>query len=925
MEFRNNFENLNKKFSSPQEEIKFLKEQISLKERELNNESDYKVEREKVVDGALREYQNIKPEQLLEKGTVIPEKIREEIVLELSPEEHDQKMSELIGIIEKHGIINTIDIVKKMNDPHILDDFHRFLVQFLKSDYEIKGYKEDSEIARILKRTLYEIILPDYRGGDSSDSKELFNKMEQLYSGMLSIGKGDKSDYLTLEIANSILSKEFIFYVSVSNKNKDLFEKQLLSIFPEAVIKEQKNDFNIFNYEGYSVGAYARLASHGAKPIKTFDDMGTDPLTVMLNSFSKLDRTKEGAAIQIIFKPVDDFYLKNYSKGLKKLEKGEKGIDEFYVKNTFSNKLFNTFSKTVNSINSNTKEGDNEGVDSVLIEQVRKKISTTVVSTNIKLVASSTEEIYAKEIMNEMQSAFNQFKNTSGNEFKFENIEKKHQNTFFKKFSFREFDPEHDVPLNLKELATVIHFPSEQKDLSSQLKTNKAKTAPAPNSIPESGVLIGYNEHQNQKIPIYFSPQDRLRHFYVIGQTGTGKTTILKNMIIQDIQNGDGVCFIDPHGSDVQDILANIPKERYDDLIYFDPAYAARPMALNMLEYDRNYPEQKTFVVNELFSIFQKLYGEANPESMGPMFEQYFRNSTMLVIEDPDTGCTLLDVSRVMADENFRKLKLSRCKNPIVVQFWKEIAEKAGGEASLANIVPYIVSKFDVFLANDIMRPVIAQEKSSFNFREIMDNKKILLVNLSKGRLGDINSSLIGLILVGKILMAALSRVDSFDKGFPPFYLYIDEFQNVTTPSISTILSEARKYKLSLHIAHQFIGQLSQGIKDSVFGNVGSMATYRVGAEDAQFLESQFSPIFESKDIMNIDNFNFYIRLLAEGIPVKPFSLRAYKEPEGDRSIINDLKELSYLKYGGDRDQVEAEIMKKYEKQKPDTLSSFSI
>ena len=342
-----------------------------------------------------------------------------------------------------------------------------------------------------------------------------------------------------------------------------------------------------------------------------------------------------------------------------------------------------------------------------------------------------------------------------------------------------------------------------------------------------------------------------------------------------------------------------------------------------MLEYDRNMPEQKTFVVNELFSIFQKLYGEQSPESMGPMFEQYFRNSTMLVIEDPDSGCTLLDVSRVMADAEFRKMKLANCKNPIVVQFWKEIAEKAGGEASLANIVPYIVSKFDVFLANDIMRPVVAQEKSSFNFREIMDSKKILLVNLSKGRLGDINSSLIGLILVGKILMAALSRVDSFDKGFPPFYLYIDEFQNVTTPSISTILSEARKYKLSLNIAHQFIGQLTDKIKDSVFGNVGSMAVYRVGAEDAKFLESQFEPIFEAKDIMNIDNYNAYLKMLANGMTIKPFSMRAHKEPDGNKEIIDDLKQLSYLKYGRNREEVESEILKKYEKKKPE-MPDFS-
>lgn len=286
---------------------------------------------------------------------------------------------------------------------------------------------------------------------------------------------------------------------------------------------------------------------------------------------------------------------------------------------------------------------------------------------------------------------------------------------------------------------------------------------------------------------------------------------------------------------------------------------------------------------------------------------------SLLMPEDPESGNTLLDVSRVLANKTFRQHKLSKCKNPIVTQFWKEVADKAGGEASLANIVPYITSKFDVFLANDIMRPVIAQETSSINFREIMDTKKILLVNLSKGRLGDINANLIGLIIVGKILMAALSRVDSIGENLPPFYLYIDEFQNVTTNSISTILSEARKYKLSLTVAHQFIAQLEEGIRDSVFGNVGSIAAFRVGAEDAEYLEKQFSPVFTAKDIMTIDNRNAYLKLLAHGNTVKPFNIQTMAPPQGRKEIVPSVKELSYLKFGRDREIVEGEIMKKYQ------------
>jgi hypothetical protein len=459
-----------------------------------------------------------------------------------------------------------------------------------------------------------------------------------------------------------------------------------------------------------------------------------------------------------------------------------------------------------------------------------------------------------------------------------------------------------------------MHFPANVLKSASHLKTAKAGSAPAPLELAKEGVLLGINRDRGIETKVFMTPEDRLRHFYVIGQTGTGKTTILKNMIAQDIANGEGVCMIDPHGSDIQDILSLVPKHRYEDVIYFDPSYTDRPMAFNMLEYDRRFPDQKTFVVNEMLSIFNKLFDMKT--AGGPMFEQYFRNAVLLVMDDPESGNTLLDVSRVLANKTFRELKLSKCKNPIVTQFWREVAEKAGGEASLANIVPYITSKFDVFLSNDIMRPIIAQENSTINFREIMDNKKILLVNLSKGRLGDINANLIGLIIVGKILMAALSRVDAVTTGktLPPFYLYIDEFQNITTDSISTILSEARKYKLSLNIAHQFIAQLEEGIRDSVFGNVGSIAAFRVGAEDAEYLEKQFSPVFTAKDIMSIDNYNAYLKMLANGKPVKPFNIETMSSPKGNRDIIKSIKELSYLKYGKERSLVEEEIMGKYRK-----------
>jgi len=272
----------------------------------------------------------------------------------------------------------------------------------------------------------------------------------------------------------------------------------------------------------------------------------------------------------------------------------------------------------------------------------------------------------------------------------------------------------------------------------------------------------------------------------------------------------------------------------------------------------------------------------------------------------------------VLADEDFRHLKLSRSKNPVVNHFWEDVVEQVRGEGDLRNIVPYITSKFDIFIANEIMRPIVGQQRSAFSVQDVIENKKILLVNLSKGRLGDINANLIGLIMVSKFLQAALGRSETLLQGnHPPFYLYLDEFQNISTDTISVILSEARKYKLSLTIAHQFISQLSgdrvkDSIRNAVFGNVGSMAVFRVGPDDAKFLESQYTPTFTQQDMLHIDNFTAYIKLLSEGKPVEPFSMETIAFRSGDFAQIDALKHLSYQRYGRPRDSVEEEIREKY-------------
>lgn len=905
-----------KKFSSPEEEIKFLRSEIEKRETMLggNQESP----KEQTISAVVKDYARTPASAIVHPKAEIKPEVAGAIVLELAPEQHDRQIEELIGVMNNKGIRNAISVVEQMNSPHLEDDFHRFLVQYLKAGYISAGLKERDELWKPIHMTLYEITLPEVPKEDASQElKKFISQMEQFYAGLLH-GSG-KEDYFSLEIANANGSEEFVFYASVPDSKKDLFERQIHSLFAGVKVREEKNDYNIFNSEGFSVGAVAVHPRNSIFPIKTYEVFDTDPLTVIMNSFSKIDRDGEGAAVQFIVRPAPSEYITKWKHALHELEKGVPTLTAINVAFSFGGKLM----KGINSLISPApkhhydkekgKKEESLRLDQGAIDNVKAKVSSPVALVDVRVIASGADESAAREILSDIESAFAQFENPGHNKIKFDEVKGGRLRELLHEFSWRAYSARESLPINVKELTTMMHFPtSHLKASSPQLKKADAGEAPAPVGLPTAGTVIGVNRARGAETKIFITPEDRLRHFYTIGQTGTGKTTLLKNMIVQDIAEGAGVCMIDPHGSDIQDILANIPANRYEDVIYFDPSYIERPMGLNMLEFDRRFPEQKIFVVNEMLSIFDKLFDLK--QAGGPIFEQYFRNSVLLALEDPDSGSTLLDVSRLLANKAYRDLKLSKCANPIVIQFWREVAEKAGGEAALQNVVPYVTSKFDNFLANDIMRPIIAQEKSSFNFREVMDNKKILLVNLAKGRLGDLNSHLLGLIIVGKILMAALSRVDSLGSPLSPFYLYIDEFQNVTTDSISVILSEARKYKLGLNIAHQFIGQLTDKIKGAVFGNVGTIASFRVGPEDGEFLEKQFAPIFTARDIVNLNNRNAYVRLLAEGKPVRPFNMETLPPPSGNISNVDKLKQLSYLKYGRDRQSIEAEILERYKK-----------
>ena len=746
--------------------------------------------------------------------------------------------------------------------------------------------------------------------------KEEIGAMEQLLTTIAHIREHKSfwksliygNPQIILEIAKPAGNEEIFFYMAVPKKFRTNIEKQVTSYFPDASI-DKAEDYTIFSPGSATAMSILTLKDTHALPIKTYEMMEVDPLNEISNALSNLKSAQEGACMQIILTKAPSGWSSKGRTIAHKMQQGKR-LKDVYTPSV-AGKVGKAFGEVISTASSSKKDDVSQREKNIvqltpeeqeLVKAIELKTTKTAFSVNIRLIASAGSQERAENILGHLENAFSQFEYRNVNHFQVR--KRTHKKEIAYRYIFRLYNKKSAPVLNAEEISSIFHFPISTTE-TPKIKWLKSGAAPPPINVPKEGIALGYNEYRGAKTNIRLTDGDRRRHLYTIGQTGAGKSTFLQELAKQDVKNGKGICFIDPHGDAIEDILTAVPKERAEDVVFFDPSDMERPFGLNMLEFDR--PEEKTFVVNEMINIFDKLYDLK--ATGGPMFEQYMRNAMLLIMEDPETGSTLMEIPKVLADEDFRRMKLSKCKNPVIKDFWENEAEKAGGEAALANMVPYITSKLTSFLSNDMMRPIISQQKSTLDFRAAMDEGKIVFVNLSKGRIGELNSYLLGMVIVGKILMSALSRVDIAEDDRRDFYLYIDEFQNVTTDSIAQILSEARKYHLNLIIAHQFIGQLSEEISKAVFGNVGSIAAFRVGPEDAEFLEKQFEPVFTANDLVNVDNYQCFMRLLMNNETVKPFSMKTTPPTEGNPEISKHLKELSRLKYGRDAKVVEQEIM----------------
>ncbi len=732
---------------------------------------------------------------------------------------------------------------------------------------------------------------------DKKDFKDEINHSAQLYSILL----GLKVPF-ALETAVHNIGEEIHFYVGIPKGTIAAVSRQIEGIFRDVQV-EPVEDYNIFNASGVSGGLYVKQHYPYALPMRTYQETNTDTFSPILSGFSRVSEIGEGIALQILVRPAPESSRKHIFSLLGQLKQGAKFEDVMRGLNFSIKDLKKDLAGTQEQITSEQPKTVNEDA----VKALETKIAKPLVLANVRLIASATNQLQVDDLLSGISQGFSQFTAPFRQELRM--MKPRNLQQFLRQYSFREFDEDHAICLNTEEVASLFHMPTSSLEVP-HVKMLESRESPPPEQLPSSGTCIGESSFRGDHKKIFLTPQDRMRHTYIIGQTGTGKSTLLVQMALEDIKQGKGICIIDPHGELVDKTLSLIPENRYEDVIVFDPGDLSMPMGLNMLEYDFNRPEQKSFIVDELYNIMNKMYDMKT--SGGPMFELYMKNAILLLMEDArNEPATLMEIQRLFTDDAFRERKLARIYNPVVIDFWEKEAAKSTGEHSLANMSSYITSKFNVFTTNDFMRPIIGQSQSAFNFRSAMDEGKILLVSLSKGKIGDSNMGLLGMVIVGKILMAALSRTDIPEHERKEFNLYLDEFQNFSTDAISTIFSEARKYALSLTVAHQYVGQMSDTIKASVFGNVGSKVIFRVGLDDAEVFEKDLVPTFTKTDLANLKMGQAYAKLLLNGQVTPPFNLHTYNVAWGDRGLTEKLRKLSQLKYGRDRQEVEDEILRR--------------
>jgi hypothetical protein len=741
---------------------------------------------------------------------------------------------------------------------------------------------------------------------------QLFDSLHSIYSGKWQ-NKFTGEDFLSLEYV--VLEDQIYFYLAVPAHLHSLVEKQITGFFPNAYV-EQQEEYNIFRPDSKVAAKQLTLAKHFMYPIRSYQRLNSDPINNITNALSKLN-FEDGAVVQIMIRPVDHWQKagRDEAKNIVNQKPGHKKLELNPLK------LIPAFFSFLFAGSKKEKPADVPGRTTPLtdeeVKDLEQKNSGKGFETIIRIVCTSKDIHEAKSNLTNIYSTFAQYDSQEANTFS--SVKKYPERKIVEDYILRKFHypwrqmlKRAPAILSTPELASIFHLPNIRFNKTPGIHWQNYKIAPPPQNLPKEGLLLGHNHFRGVTNEIRMKREDRFRHFYVIGQTGTGKSSIFSIMVRQDLRNGEGLAIVDPHGSLIEDNLPFIPRSRADDVVYFNPADQSRPMGLNLLEADTD--DEKELVALDAMNIMIKLFGN---EIFGPRIQDYFRNGCLTLMSHPEGG-TIVDIVRLFTDDDFQRERVTYVKNPVVKSFWTDQMAKTGAREK-QEIIPYFAAKFGQFITNAMMRNIIGQTKSAFDFIDVMQTKKILLMNLSKGEVGDINSKLLGLIIVSKLQMAALRRQRFAKEERQDFFMYIDEFQNYITDSIESILSEARKYRLSLNMAHQYIAQLEgedgkSRVKDAVFGNVGTMMCYKLGATDAEYMAKEMAPVFTNHDLINIDAFKGVMKLSIDGKPSIPFSISVplpWLDTGGDKKVGEAIKQLSRLKFGRDREFVEREITRR--------------
>lgn len=782
--------------------------------------------------------------------------------------------------------------------------------------YYRRMLREAKNYERGLKMVPLLIHLPpisddiDSGGRDARDvTDENISKAQILYNIIASTAtKGFKSKfYGQRHIAFEIVAVKgsINYYAAIPVALVSVVEQAITSAYPSARLEEVE-DHNLFNEVGKAsgtIGGELVLKKDFSNPIATFQESRRDSMQSILNSLANLTK-EDGAGIQILLRPAHSKWTKSALAAATKIrkDKGKKGGSAGRIG---MQGLGGALWKPPEATETKPEDKQLSTLEQAKVDAIEEKTRYPGYEVLIRLVASSNTAGRSQAILGNMQASFSLFDAPGRNGFKF--VPAKVIENFVTSFIFRFFPPEINKNiLNSIELASIFHFPDQKNTPTSQLQRQASKQVDGPNNVPDHGTLLGYNVFRGTQKAIRITDDDRRRHMYIIGQTGAGKSWLLKGIIMQDILAGKGLAFIDPHGDAAEDLMGMIPKERTEDVIYFAPGEMDHPIGLNLFEFQ--YKEQQDFLIQETINMIYKLYDPQRQGIVGPRFEHIFRNAALTIMAGPGGG-SFIDVPKLLNDKVYLNQKLKYVTDQTVLDFWLKEVPASERSNDFGEMKAWVVSKFGAFLSNKMMRNVIGQTKSGFNIRDIMDEGKILLVNLSKGRTGELNAKLLGMIFVMKFYAAAMGRANIAESQRRDFTLYVDEFQNFSTETFSDILSEARKYHLSLIVANQFVGQLTDEVRDAVFGNVGTIISSRTGANDADFLVKYFAPVFDTEDMTKMPNQNWVVQTLLGGVPTQPFSMKSAQiDAKPNDQLATALKRLSAAKYGRPRAAVEKDI-----------------